>query len=85
MEVRVDRFGAWSITGLNEEPNRGDGWKTWNLLRNLKDNSNLPWCIVGDMTNIVSCEDKRGDLPYLDALITGFNQENTDYRLLIWK
>ncbi|XP_074365598.1 uncharacterized protein LOC141706695 [Apium graveolens] len=34
----------------------------------------LPWCLVGDMNNIVKHEDKRGGHPYRMWMIHGFQE-----------
>lgn len=36
--------------------------------------ANLPWCVTGDLNNIVDQGDKRGGAPYPDWLIQGFNE-----------
>ncbi|XP_074347237.1 uncharacterized protein LOC141686076 [Apium graveolens] len=42
---------------------------TWRLTGD----SNLPWCTIGDLNNIVSQLDKRGGAAYPQKLIDGFN------------
>lgn len=36
--------------------------------------SNLPWCVIGDLNNVVSRDDKDGGDPYPNSFIEGFNQ-----------
>lgn len=55
------------------EPNRSQRRKTWDLLRNLARDSNLPWCVIGDMNNITSQSDTKGGASYPRWLIDGFN------------
>ncbi|XP_060959195.1 uncharacterized protein LOC115699980 [Cannabis sativa] len=66
-------YGHWRLTGLYGEPKRHLRRKTWELLTVLKNKQSLPWCIIGDLNNITSSEDKRGNNPYPDWLIEGFN------------
>uniref|UniRef100_A0A803PJ02 CCHC-type domain-containing protein n=1 Tax=Cannabis sativa TaxID=3483 RepID=A0A803PJ02_CANSA len=74
IDVSIDarESGRWRLTGLYGEPNRTYRKKTWDLIRGLKDKYDLPWCIVGDLNNVTSQQDKRGGNPYLNWLIEGF-------------
>lgn len=73
MMVKVNGMSPWRITGLYGEPNRNHRRKTWELLRNLARDSNLPWCVLGDMNNITSQSDTRGGANYPSWLVNGFN------------
>lgn len=50
----------WRLTGLYGEPNRALRRRTWDLLRNLARDSNLPWCVIGDVNNVLNGSDKVG-------------------------
>ncbi|KAM6568954.1 hypothetical protein CsatB_016939 [Cannabis sativa] len=65
--------GHWRLTGLYGEPNRQWRKRTWDLICELKNKSSLPWCIIGDLNNVTSHDDKRGGNPYPRWLIDGFN------------
>lgn len=73
VETDVDDLGKWRLTELYGEPDRAQRWKTWELLRNLSRDFNLPWCTIGDLNHVVSQKDKRGGDPYHNCLIEGFN------------
>lgn len=62
IDVKVDMIGwnTFRLTRLYGEPDRAKRQDTWNLIRNLKNNSLIPWCLVGDMNNVTKQEDKRG-------------------------
>ncbi|XP_030505125.2 uncharacterized protein LOC115720103 [Cannabis sativa] len=62
----------WRITGVYGEPNRAQRDQTWTLLKTLARNSTLPWCVIGDLNNILSQEDKKGGRPYPQWLLQGF-------------
>uniref|UniRef100_A0A803PHD5 Reverse transcriptase zinc-binding domain-containing protein n=1 Tax=Cannabis sativa TaxID=3483 RepID=A0A803PHD5_CANSA len=47
--------------------------------RTLSADNNLPWCVIGDMNNVLSQEDKKGGAP--DWLLEGFNQALIDSRI----
>uniref|UniRef100_A0A803P5J8 DUF4283 domain-containing protein n=1 Tax=Cannabis sativa TaxID=3483 RepID=A0A803P5J8_CANSA len=74
IEVSVDNFGTWHLTEIYGEPNRIQRMKTWELLTTMGMDSNMPWCVMGDLNNVVAQEDKRGGAPYPQWLIDGFNQ-----------
>ncbi|XP_074346853.1 uncharacterized protein LOC141685660 [Apium graveolens] len=54
----------------------------WDLLRLLSQQSNLPWCVIGDLNNILSHEDKRGGRRYPEWLLQGFNEAVMDCNLI---
>lgn len=82
VEVTVEGMGVWRITGMYGEPERSNRRKTWDLLRNLARDSNLPWCTIGDLNNVTSQQDKQGGEPYPTWLIDGFNEALIDAGLM---
>lgn len=62
----------YRLTGVYGEPDRAKRDETWSLIRNLVVNNSLPWCLIGDMNNVLSQSDKRGGKPYPWRLIQGF-------------
>ncbi|KAK1382242.1 Endonuclease/exonuclease/phosphatase family protein [Heracleum sosnowskyi] len=74
VEVKVDGKQAWRLSGIYGEPNRNQRRKTWDLFRNLARDSNLPWCAIGDLNNVLTQQDKKGGAPYPSWLIEGFNE-----------
>uniref|UniRef100_A0A803PL05 Reverse transcriptase domain-containing protein n=1 Tax=Cannabis sativa TaxID=3483 RepID=A0A803PL05_CANSA len=72
---------TWRLTGCYGEPNRNNRVQTWTLLRNLSVKYDLPWCVIGDLNNVTSQEDKKGGNAYPDWLINGFNQALSDCHL----
>lgn len=62
----------YRLTGIYGEPDRSKREETWNLIRHLHNNSNIPWCLIGDMNNVLSQKDKRGGRPYPERLLAGF-------------
>ncbi|KAL8133749.1 hypothetical protein AgCh_008986 [Apium graveolens] len=86
--VSIEGREDWRLTGFYEDPNRLLRRNTWNLLRLLNHQSSLPWCIIEDMNNITSQEDKRGGRRYPEWLIKGFCEESNSelgYRQKIMK
>lgn len=82
IEVKIEGMRSWRLTGMYGEPNRTQRRKTWDLLRHLARDSNLPWCVVGDLSNICSQMDKRGGLSYSTWLVEGFNEALSDSGLI---
>ena len=60
------------ITGIYGEPNRAMRDATFRLLSHLAKASHLPWCVIGDLNNILSNSEKRGGRPYPQGLIQKF-------------
>lgn len=71
----------WRLSGIYGEPARSQRHKTWELLRNLSRDANLPWCLVGDFNNVTSQADKKGGSSYPSHLIEGFNECMIDAQL----
>jgi hypothetical protein len=49
---------VWRLTGIYGEPRWQDKYKTWDKLRELNQNSNLPWAIIGDFNEILFSHEK---------------------------
>lgn len=82
MEINMNGKDRWRLTGVYGEPDRNQRRKTWDLLRTLARDSNLPWCTIGDLNNVLSQEDKNGGAPYPSWLIDGFNEVLVDVELI---
>ncbi|XP_074342398.1 uncharacterized protein LOC141679917 [Apium graveolens] len=76
IDVIVEVHGKFKyrLTGFYGEPDRTKRNETWDLIRRLHTQSVLPWCIIGDLNNILKQEEKRGGHPYPSWLIQGFQQ-----------
>jgi hypothetical protein len=48
----------WRFTGFYVFPEIERRRDSWDLLRTLDQDNNLPWCIMGDFDDILSNEDK---------------------------
>ena len=51
---------------------RNHGRDSWNLLRSLHSRSSLPWCVIGDMNDLLEESDKKGNVEHLAWLFRGF-------------
>ncbi|XP_074342276.1 uncharacterized protein LOC141679766 [Apium graveolens] len=71
--VKGDNTIEWRLTGVYGEPDRLQRHKTWDLLRNLARDANLPWCVIGDINNVMCLEEKVGGDPYPTWLMEGFS------------
>lgn len=72
VKVSIQGNTIFRLTGIYGEPNRARRRSTWNLIRNLARDNNLPWCILGDMKNILSQSDKKGGRLYPEWLVKCF-------------
>ncbi|KAK1361377.1 hypothetical protein POM88_045851 [Heracleum sosnowskyi] len=84
IDVAVSISGSedWRLTGFYGEPNRSLRRRTWELLRMLSQQSSLPWCVIGDLNNITSHEEKKGGRRYPEWLIQGFCETMSDCNLV---
>lgn len=58
--VSIQGLQQYRVTGIYGEPNRAKTRETWSLIRNLAQTSTLPWCLIKDINNVLSQEDKQG-------------------------
>ncbi|XP_074352960.1 uncharacterized protein LOC141692122 [Apium graveolens] len=70
--VNVQGWSCFRLTGIYGEPNRTRRRVTWDLIRHLARDNNLPWCLIGNMNNVLGQVDKRGGRMYPTWLIQGF-------------
>jgi hypothetical protein len=66
------------LTGYYGYPNGGQRRASWDFLRTLSHQSNLPWCIFGDFNDIMDANEKRGSTTRPPWLINGFRQAVLD-------
>uniref|UniRef100_A0A803QJ68 Reverse transcriptase domain-containing protein n=1 Tax=Cannabis sativa TaxID=3483 RepID=A0A803QJ68_CANSA len=70
--INVNDRMQWRLTGIYGEPNRALRRNTWNLFRSLHLESQLLWCLIGDMNNLGGQDEKRGGRSYPTWLVEGF-------------
>ena len=51
---------AWRFTGFYGEPDTNDRMEAWNMLRMLHSKAHLLWLCMGDFSEILFSEEKRG-------------------------
>jgi endonuclease/exonuclease/phosphatase family metal-dependent hydrolase len=68
----------WRLTCYYGYPERSRRRMSWDLLRELRDMSTLPWCVIGDFNDLLSQEDKKGLLPHPNWLCSGFRSAVND-------
>lgn len=51
---------SWRLTGFYGEPNRCRREASWQLMRQLARENNLPWCMIGDFHAILCQAEKKG-------------------------
>jgi hypothetical protein len=76
--VEDEDRGNWRLTCYYGYPERSRRRMAWDLLRELRDMSSLPWCVIGDFNDLLAQEDKKGLLPHPNWLCTGFRNAVND-------
>ncbi|XP_050116796.1 uncharacterized protein LOC126594492 [Malus sylvestris] len=71
----------WRVTFFYGFPAEGDRHKSWSLLRQLKDNSNLPWCCMGDFNEVFCAEEQEGGDIRSERQMEGFRNAITSCQL----
>lgn len=82
VEVNVQGWSRFRLTGLYGEPNRAKRRETWDLIRFLARDNSLPWVLIGDMNNVACQMDKKGGRRYPSWLIRGFQDVMDDCELM---
>jgi hypothetical protein len=76
--VKEKEEEEWRLTCYYGYPERGRRRQAWELLRELRDMSDLPWCIVGDFNDLLAQEDKKWTHPHPNWLCNGFRNAVSD-------
>ena len=70
--VKIPNLPMWRMTGFYGCPDRCRRRESWDILINLSNKSDLPWCIVGDFNDILMNSNKKGRVRHPPSLIVGF-------------
>lgn len=70
--IEDEKKGQWRLTCYYSYPERSRIRDAWDLLRELRDTSTLPWGIIGDFNDLLSQEDNKGIHPHPNWLCTVF-------------
>ncbi|XP_074328042.1 uncharacterized protein LOC141665954 [Apium graveolens] len=73
-EVENEGVGRWRYTGFYGCPERQRRRESWGMLLNLRERSNLPWCVIGDFNDMIYEDEKRGGNKQPFYLLTGFTE-----------
>lgn len=71
MRWKIIRWGDGGIRVSTGVPNVIEG-VSWELLRSLATKSNLPWCVIGDFSDMMFIDEKRGGREHPRNLLEGF-------------
>lgn len=82
VSVKENVKGDWRLTCYYGYPKRSRRRQAWDLLRQIHDMANDPWCVIGDFNDILSQEDKLGRHPHPNWLCNGFRQAVSDCNLV---
>lgn len=62
----------WRLTCFYGFPEREKRRESWDFIRYLAGQSQLPWCIIGDFNDLMYASDKNGTHPHPQWLLDGF-------------
>ncbi|XP_019157985.1 PREDICTED: uncharacterized protein LOC109154706 [Ipomoea nil] len=79
--VKLPGIPEWRLTCFYGNSDQNRRQESWDLLRELRDQSSLPWVTIGDFNDITCQSEKRGPHPQPTALIEGFNDSLMDCQL----
>lgn len=82
MELSIEGHPNFRLTGFYGEPQRNLRRSSWNLIRQLNEALTIPWCVIGDLNNILHQNDKRGGRRYPNWLLSGFQEVCSDCNLI---
>jgi hypothetical protein len=71
----------WRLTGMYGEPRWEDKFKTWDKIRELNGNSNLPWVLIGDFNEILFSHEKEGGMARPHGYMQAFRDVLSDCEL----
>ena len=72
LEIEDEARGKWRLTGFYGMLKRNHRRDAWNLIRSLHSRSSLPWCVIGDMNDLLEESDKKGNVEHPAWLFRGF-------------
>ncbi|XP_058776789.1 uncharacterized protein LOC131651141 [Vicia villosa] len=72
----------WRLTCYYGYLERHRRREAWDMLREVRDMSTTPWCVIGDFNDLLSHQDKVGIHPHPNWLCAGFREAVSDCNLL---
>lgn len=82
LEIEDDVRGKWLLTAFYGMPERVNRRNSWNLIRSIHAYVNLPWCIIGDINDMVNLHDKKVGAVQPQWTLYGFKDVLADCDLL---
>jgi hypothetical protein len=71
---RVTGLGndTWRLTCVYGEAQVSERYKTWDTMKNIRDENNLPWLCIGDFNEVLCAEEHDGVGRRTQAQMAGF-------------
>ena len=72
MSVKESNGDTWRLTCLYGEPSWNNKDRTYNNLRELHSQIDLPWTVIGDFNEILYSSEKEGGAPRHQSRMQAF-------------
>jgi hypothetical protein len=72
VQIQESPEKIWRLTGMYGESRWEDKYKTWDKVRELNAQYNLPWVIIGDLNEILYSHEKEGGNPRPQIFMQAF-------------
>lgn len=79
LNIGESQNNVWRLTCFYGFPERERRRESWDFLRSLASNSQLPWCIFRDFNDLLYTTDKKGRHPHPHYLLNGFKNAIEDF------
>lgn len=67
-------MGRWRYTGFYGCPERQRRRESWQIIRSLAAESQLPWCLIGDFNDMMYAYEKHWGRRHERTLLEGFKE-----------
>lgn len=82
VETDISELGLWRLIGFYGRPSKSQRQHSWELLRDLAQQSSLSWVCCGDFNSILEHNEKRGANQQPNNLIQDFREAILDSGLI---
>ena len=81
-EIEAPELGKWRSIGFYGYLETSQHRESWDLLRLLSTSSSLPWVCIGDFSDLLAANEKRGNMAQPKWKLVGFQSAIADCNLV---